>query len=114
MNDRPHLDEDALAELRDVMEDEFELLIRTYVADSRSRMSALRDACDRQDPDLFAKAAHSFKGSCINIGAPRLGDICLQAEQLGKTGDLASAPGLLAQMEEEFSVVADRLEHMAG
>jgi HPt (histidine-containing phosphotransfer) domain-containing protein len=114
MNDRPHLDEDALAELKDVMEDEFELLIKTYLADSQSRMSALRDACDRQDPDLFAKAAHSFKGSCINIGAPRLGDICLQAEQLGKTGDLASAPGLLAQMEEEFSVVADRLEHMAG
>lgn len=114
MNDKPHLDEDALAELKDVMEDEFDLLIRTYLADSRSRMSALREACDRRDPDQFAKAAHSFKGSCINIGAPRLGQICLQAEQLGKAGDLTAAPGLLEQLDQEFAEVASRLEHMAG
>mgnify|MGYP004274314837 CR=1 FL=1 len=36
MNDKPHLDVEALAELQDVMEDEFDVLIQTYLADSRS------------------------------------------------------------------------------
>ena len=33
MNDKPHLDEEALTELQDVMEDEFDVLIETYLKD---------------------------------------------------------------------------------
>ena len=72
MNDKPHLDVEALAELQDVMEDEFDVLIQTYLADSRSRIDGLKEALATADPEHFAKTAHSFKGSCINIGAPRL------------------------------------------
>ena len=42
MNDKPHLDVEALAELQDVMEDEFDVLIQTYLADSRSRIDGHR------------------------------------------------------------------------
>ena len=63
MTDKPHLDEEALAELRDVMEDEFEVLIQTYVADSRDRIRGLQEALRADDRDAFAKTAHSFKGS---------------------------------------------------
>ena len=110
MNDQPHLDDEALAELQDVMEDEFGVLIRTYLADSRSRLSSLGQALADGDADAFARTAHSFKGSCINIGAPRLGALCQEAEQLGKNGDLAPAPSLLAQLEAEFAEVTRRLQ----
>src|SRR5690554_8238582 len=88
MNEKPHLDEAALAELRDVMEDEFDILIQTYISDSRDRLEALRQALSDGDPDALAKAAHSFKGSSINIGAPRLGELCHIIEQAGRDGDL--------------------------
>src|SRR5690554_1499436 len=47
MNDKPHLDEEALAELKDVMEEEFDVLIQTYLADSRSRIEAWSRRCQR-------------------------------------------------------------------
>ena len=46
MGDKPHLDEEALAELQDVMEDEFEVLIQTYLADSQDRIHSLRQALE--------------------------------------------------------------------
>lgn len=111
MNDKPHLDEEALAELKDVMEEEFEVLIQTYLADSRSRIDSLREALADQDADHFARTAHSFKGSCINIGAPRLGALCFEAEALGKAGALEQAPALLETIEIEFREVRQRLEN---
>ena len=68
MNHTPRLDEEALAELQDVMEDEFGVLIETYLADSRTRISGLKEAVDTGDSERLRKAAHSLKGSCINIG----------------------------------------------
>lgn len=111
MNDKPHLDVEALAELQDVMEEEFEVLIQTYLADSRSRIDSLKEALQAGDADQFAKAAHSFKGSCINIGAPRLGALCFEAEQLGKQLSLAPASGVLERIETEFSEVSRRLQN---
>ncbi|MBU2955249.1 Hpt domain-containing protein [Marinobacter sp. F3R08] len=114
MTDKPHLDEEALAELRDVMEDEFDVLIQTYLADSRDRIRSLRDALKTSDSDAFAKTAHSFKGSCINIGAPRLGELCLKAEMAGKGSRLEEAPGLLDDIDREFQEVIERLEELPG
>lgn len=110
MTDKPHLDEEALAELRDVMEDEFEVLIQTYVADSRDRIRGLQEALRADDSDAFAKTAHSFKGSCINIGAPRLGDLCLRAEIAGKESRLDDASGLLDDIAREFEQVIAGLD----
>lgn len=111
MTDQPHLDEEALAELQDVMEDEFEMLLRTFIADSRSRIGTLRKALSQSDADELSKTAHSFKGSCINMGAERLGYFCLQVERAGKSGDLTAVPTLIESIESEFTEVSRRLEY---
>jgi len=110
MSDKPHLDEEALAELRDVMEDEFEVLIQTYLADSRDRIRSLREAQQAGNADAFTKTAHSFKGSCINIGAPRLGELCLKAEMAGKESRMVEATALLDAIESEFQQVTKGLD----
>lgn len=110
MSDKPHLDEEALAELQEVMEEEFDLLIETYLADSRERIRSLRHAFSAGDADAFARTAHSFKGSCINIGAPRLGELCLQAETAGKESNLEEVPALLDAIDREFQQVIERLD----
>ena len=110
MNDKPHLDEEALAELRDVMEDEFDILIQTYISDSRDRIDALHQALSDKDPDVFTKAAHSFKGSSVNIGAPRLGALCLRIERCGREGDLETGRQLMAALEAEFGTVRRLME----
>lgn len=110
MVDSPHLDEEALAELQDVMEDEFGTLIRTYLKDSKERIASLKSAMSDGDADAFAKTAHSFKGSCINIGAPRLGELCLQVEKAGLEERLSDAQSLLSAIEVEFQQVAMALD----
>lgn len=111
MADQPHLDEEALAELQDVMEDEFEVLIRTFVADARTRIDTLRKALTDSDTDHLTRTAHSFKGSCINMGAPCLGELCSEVERKGKSGDLTAVASLIERIESEFTEVARRLEH---
>ncbi len=110
MHEKPHLDQEALAELQEVMEDEFEVLIRTYLVDSSDRIGALRRAIDAADSDAFTRSAHSFKGSCVNIGAPRLGSLCLEAEVAGRDGSLSSAAELMDAIELEFAIIRDLLE----
>ncbi|MGM0767134.1 MAG: Hpt domain-containing protein [Pseudomonadota bacterium] len=110
MNDRPHLDEEALAELQDVMDDEFDVLIHTYLNDSAERISSLRAALEAGDADALARAAHSFKGSCINIGAPRLGALCMEVEEAGRASRLTGLEPMLASIESEFHQVRDGLE----
>lgn len=115
MVDTPHLDEAALAELQDVMEDEFGVLIRTYLKDSRERIDSLKASMKARDPDAFAKTAHSFKGSCINIGAPRLGELCRDVEKAGLEERLNDATPVLDAIEAEFQRVSQALQAlMAG
>lgn len=110
MTDQPHLDEEALAELQDVMEEEFDILIQTYISDSSDRLATLKTTLEAGDMEGFSRCAHSFKGSSINIGVPRLGELCRDAELAGKSGDLAQAGALVARIEEEFRVIQARLE----
>ncbi len=106
-----HLDDAVLAALQDVMEAEYPALLDTFVADSEERVRLLREAEAQGDPQGLRLAAHSFKGSCINIGAPRLGGLCFEAEQLGKDATLEQAPAVLERIEAEFSEVARRLQN---
>lgn len=110
MTDKPHLDEEALTELQEVMEDEFDVLIETYLKDSSDRISYLRHAIGSADADAFAKTAHSFKGSSINIGAPRLGELCLKAEKTGKDNRLDEAEAVVKAIELEFLQVEQTLK----
>lgn len=110
MNDKPHLDEEALAELKDVLEDEFGILIQTYINDSRERLETLRKTLTTGEQGVFASAAHSFKGSSINIGAARLGHLCAEAEAAGKEDRLADAAAIVPMLEAEFEVVRRLME----
>lgn len=109
MNDQLHLDHEALAELRDVMEDEFDILISTFLQDSQGRLSQLRSALEHGDATAYTKAAHSLKGSCINIGAPVLAERCQEAERQGRGGDLTAGDGQIAAIETELTLVSDEL-----
>lgn len=110
MVNKPHLDEEALAELQDVMGDEFEMLIDTYISDSQERIDSMKMAIIDKDAGALAKTAHSFKGSCINIGAPRLGELCREAEKAGRDERLNDVSPVLESIEAEFLKVTEALK----
>jgi two-component system sensor histidine kinase/response regulator len=80
-------------------------LVATFLEEVPSRLAALHADAERGDPQAFWRAAHALNGTCRSVGAARMGDICMQLEKLGDSGDLTDAPGLFAELEEEFGRV---------
>ncbi|MBD7978334.1 MULTISPECIES: Hpt domain-containing protein [Pseudomonas] len=100
-----HIDQAMLNTLQDIMEDEYPALLDTYLADSEERLSLLRTAVREADPYTLREAAHSFKGSCSNMGVSYLADLCQQLELCGQNGDLHQAHSLLRLIEKELTIV---------
>jgi HPt (histidine-containing phosphotransfer) domain-containing protein len=99
----PHLDDAVLATLIDVMEDEYPVLLETYLVDSDERVAMLEAV--QGDLDTLRRAAHSFKGSCSNMGALQLADMCRQLEDACRQGQSDKASELIEQIRREYAVV---------
>jgi HPt (histidine-containing phosphotransfer) domain-containing protein len=101
----PHLNMDALVELKQVMGEEFALLISTFESDSAVRIESIREAVVAEDPDAIRRAAHSFKGSASNMGAIALTEHCRRLEEKGRNGELKGCAELLEQIIAEYRQV---------
>ncbi len=101
----PHLDEPALRALQEVMEDDYLLLLDTFLLDSAERLGLLRQGLAQGDAQALRLAAHSFKGSCSNMGAPQLAALCRSLEEQARRGQLEGVDSLLEQIERELAIV---------
>lgn len=107
--------------LREVMEDNFTLLLNTFLTDSAARISALQAQCNDRSAhsadraDSVRQLAHSLKGSCANLGAQQLVQHCQDLEHkagLGQLEDIAANVGAIAA---EFARVRTELQRfLAG
>ncbi|HLT04089.1 MAG TPA: Hpt domain-containing protein [Pseudomonas sp.] len=105
MHGRMHIDMAVLQGLQDVMAEDYPGLLEAYLDDSEERLRALREALRQCDAGALARTAHSFKGSCSNMGAVGLAQLCLELEQAGREASLDQAATLLRKVELEISVV---------
>ncbi|GAA6146543.1 Hpt domain-containing protein [Thalassolituus maritimus] len=88
------LDIDALATLREIMEDEFSPLIELYIRDSDQRFPAMREALRENDAEGVRLLVHSLKGASSNVCAADLAEHAHCVEQMaidGKVDQLATA-----------------------
>ncbi|UCP09809.1 Hpt domain-containing protein [Pseudomonas sp. MM213] len=97
-----HLDRDVLSALQEVMEDEYSTLLDTFLADSTERLSQLHKA---DDAETLGATAHSFKGSCSNMGAIRLAQLCNELEQRSKQESLEGIEKLISEIDSEFAII---------
>jgi len=97
-----HLDYDVLSALQEVMEEEYPLLLDTFLTDSEVRLNELHRATD---PQQLGQAAHSFKGSSSNMGATQLADLCRQLEERVKHPPLNDIEDLVNRIDHEFAEV---------
>jgi HPt (histidine-containing phosphotransfer) domain-containing protein len=87
----PDLDPDVQNSLSELMQDDYELLLRTFMRDAQMRLEYLRLNLGAQDWAAFRYAAHSFRGSCGNMGALALQEACNSAEQAALQANAAAA-----------------------
>ncbi|MOA58867.1 Hpt domain protein [compost metagenome] len=65
----------------------------------------MQQAQQAADAQALRLAAHSFKGSCSNMGAAQLAGLCKLLEEAARREQLDEAPALIEQIEREFAIV---------
>ena len=94
---------EALLELKEVMEDDFGLLIDTFLADGPERIEELkRNLSDGQLTEM-EKPAHTLKGSSSNIGAMMLAAACADLVDQIRAGAVADPAASIVAIEAEFA-----------
>ena len=101
----PHIDAEQLAELKEVLEDEFGVLINTYLTDAKFRLQLIQNGINNQDYEAVRLAAHSLKGASANLGAVILAQLCEKLEHDCKVGQTQGCDILLKKMEVEFLTI---------
>ena len=104
---KQYLDQVLLDELRSILEDEFPVVVATYLQDSSLRVHELQQAFDRGDTAAVRKVAHSLKGSSANLGLIYLAELCCALEDAAREGSLAGqeANMILIRQEQEHATV---------
>lgn len=103
-NDFPVLDEDTIGELRDIMEQEFDDLVETFLEDMPQQLTKITSAVNDKDSDALRKIAHTLKSSSGSIGAPRLSELARRLELLGHQDAVDGASPIL----EQTRITADK------
>jgi len=111
MSDNPedHFDMESLEDLKDIMEEDFQMLLDTFIADSEAKVEEIGGIIAGGDPEALRQVAHSIKGSSGNVCATALSEIARQLEAMGKDGDVSGAPAAYDALKAEFAVTKDIL-----
>lgn len=114
MQDDVDLDLSMLEGLRDLLGPKFVELIITYNTDCGARIERIKAAMPVQDFSVITHEAHGVKGSSRNIGANSLAHLCGVLETNAKAEDATDMEQLFSAIEQQFAVVAARLESLIG
>lgn len=101
----PHIDTEQLAELKEVLEDEFGVLISTYLTDAKFRLQLIQNGINSQDYEVVRLAAHSLKGASANLGAIILAQLCEKLEHDCKVGQTQACDIVFKKIEVEFLTI---------
>lgn len=105
---------ETLVELKEILEDDFGMLVTSYLEDAQSRIRKLQLAIEDADAAVIKAEAHSLKGSSLNLGAQSLPELCSQLEDCGNTESLEDTPALFIKIENEFLKVETVLSQHAS
>lgn len=85
-----------------------------FVDDYPNALAELREALQHNDANKLERAAHGLKGSVANFGAPAAVDAALHLEKMGHDGDLSTAPGILAALDQALTSLRVELESLCA
>ena len=80
-------------------------IFETFVAEAPEELSGLENSIGTNDSDSARRFAHTLKGIAWGVGADRLKELCLVAEQAGKNGDMQEVKERFPEIESELEKV---------
>ncbi len=106
------IDRSVLASLRriDPTGDLLVEVIDAFLGLAPAKLAALRSAAAKGDAKRLEREAHSFLGSCTNLGARRMAALCARLEQEGRMGSSNGALAVVAALESDLAGVKEALQ----
>ena len=105
------IDDEIIAELREVMEEEFADLIGSFLHDLPVQLDLIQEAIAQRDAAELYRIAHKFKSSCGSLGAMRLAELVRRLEQAGRQNAL---DGIDPELAETRRVAQQTTAQMAA
>ncbi|MEX1177941.1 MAG: response regulator [Nitriliruptor sp.] len=86
-----------------------EEFVSAFIADVPARIAELRAAVAAGDVTTARAASHRVRGSAMNVGAERLGELAARIEDRAVQGDLTGAEATAEELDVELAAVAAAL-----
>jgi HPt (histidine-containing phosphotransfer) domain-containing protein len=104
----PVFDPETLEQLLDLVDGDdtsfLSDLFQSYVQTATESLSTLRGPAN---DDLMRRAAHTLKGSSLNVGAVAVASVCRQLEADLRQNRVADLPDRLARLEAQVQRVVE-------
>ncbi len=105
MTEVVELDPDTFEQIRGLGQDFLESLVADFRREAPDDLARLRQGLAAADADTAIRAAHRLKGTCLMLGATRMGALAGDVERAASEGALDRAGDLVAALERSFGTV---------
>ena len=106
------VDLETLAELKDILAEDFNEFLDTFIADSLDRIQALEAALASLNLGALREASHSLKGSASNLGALQLTEACYALEHQAHEGNVENPQELVSNIKGLTEKIIPILQNM--
>ena len=100
------INDEQFDDMRDLLEEDFVVLIQVYFTDSQQRIADLRNAQQKDDNANGYEIAHALKGASANLGATQLMHLSGQLQEACREGLISDN----AELIEAVAVALQRVE----
>ncbi len=102
----------TIEDLKALMEEDFSLLLETFLNDSEQRIIDLSKAQQDNNNINIREVAHALKGSSSNIGAEILAKISYEIELMGQENNLDDIDDAVARLKTEYLNVEEYFQSL--
>ena len=86
------------------------VIIALFIEDASARLENLQKAIEEKNISEVEREAHSLKGSCANVGATSIAELCSRIETEAESGELTDSINLLNKIVVSFPVLIKMLD----
>lgn len=104
------IDNKVIDDLMEIGDKEFlDEMIDIFLSQSEGLIQEITQASETGNVSKLLKSSHKLKGSCLNLGASELGNICHQLEVMSKKADLSDVNKVIDLLDSVYQQTCSEL-----
>lgn len=108
------IDYEQFDEMRDLLEDDFQELVSTYIIDSRHRIGLLATAVTENDNVNGFEIAHAIKGASANLGAVQMLELSSKLQEASRANTINQYESTVGQMMAAMNTLEADIQKYLG